>query len=304
MTTKKNLAASVRARLLNRARGTARPFQEVLQYYSMERFLYRLACSPHAPGFILKGALMMRVWDAPDARPTKDVDLLGRVSNEPGQIELMFKDILAQSVEPDGMEFHADTLVAQSIKSEADSPGIRLRFLGTLASARIQMQVDIGFGDIVFPAAVEIRYPTLLDFPEPRLRGYPPETAVAEKFEAMVSLGTLNSRMKDFYDVWLLARQRDFDGPTLLSAVTKTFERRSTEVIAEPVSLSEPFVSSERTGTLWRAFRRHGGVGDAPESFAKIAKPVLEFLRPVAIAVRDNARFSMKWSASGPWKRK
>ena len=266
MTSKKNLPASVHARLLNRARSSGRPFQEVFQYYAMERLLYRLSCSPNARSFVLKGALMMRVWDAPYARPTKDVDLLGQGSRVPEQLADIFREICVEDVEPDGM-VHAETLSVLRIKLDADYPGVRLRFLGALGRARAHMQVDIGFGDVVVPEVAEIRYPALLDFPEPHLRGYSAESVVAEKFEAMVSLGTLNTRMKDFYDVWLLARQRDFHGPTLLLAIKKTFGRRTTEVQSDPVSLGEPFAASESTGKLWRAFLRSGVGGSVPESF-------------------------------------
>ncbi len=209
----KNMAASVHARLAEIARRTGRPFQELLQYYAMERFLYRLSKSPHAARFVLKGALMLRVWDAPMARPTKDIDLLGRLENSLENLSTVVREICAVDVEPDGLVFRPATVKSERIRED------RIRFDGLLARARIAMQLDVGIGDVMVPGPVEIAYPTLLDFPAPRLKGYPRETAIAEKFEAMVKLGTLNSRMKDFYDIWLLSRQFDFDGPTLAQAV-------------------------------------------------------------------------------------
>ena len=302
MTSKKNLPASVHARLLNHARSTARPFQEVFQYYAMERFLYRLSRSRHEQSFVLKGALMMRVWDAPFARPTKDIDLLGHVPDELDQLENTFKEICAQAVEPDGMVFRAETLRAERIREHADYPGVRLRFLATLGTAEAHMQIDVAFGDVVVPQIDTIRYPALLEFPEPRLGGYSAESVVAEKFEAMVSLGSLNTRMKDFYDVWLLAGRRDFDGPTLLLAIAKTFQRRSTRVVSDPVSLSASFATSENTQTLWSSFRRGGGASAAPESFQDVAAAITRFLGIVAVAASDGEPFEMTWKAPGPWQ--
>lgn len=301
MTSKKNLVASVHARLLNHAKKAERPFQEVLQYYAMERLLYRLSCSRHEPKFVLKGALMMRVWDAPYARPTKDVDLLGEVTSDVDALVQIFEEICGWAVVPDGMVFHSDTMRAELIKARDEYPGVRLRFLGTLGTSRAHMQVDVGFGDRVVPKVTGIRYPTLLEFPEPRLRGYSPDSVVAEKFEAMVSLGTLNTRMKDFYDIWLLAEQRDFDGPTLLEAISTTFRKRSTEIEINPVALTEAFSSSENTRRLWSAFVRRVGVSAPPGTFGDLVHPIQEFLRPVSIAAREEQLFEMAWKAPGPW---
>lgn len=200
-----NLAASVQARLQNQARATKRPFQELLQYYAMERFLYRLSMTPHRARFLLKGALMLHVWDAPLARATKDLDFLGRLDNSLENLERVVREVCTADVEPDGMVFDPTTVKTERIKEDADYEGVRVRFVGLLGKARVAMQIDVGFGDVVTPGAVDITYPALLDFPAPSLSGYPRETVVAEKFQAMVYLRTLNSRMKDFYDVWLLA---------------------------------------------------------------------------------------------------
>jgi len=213
--------------------GLTRPFQELLQYYAMERFLYRLSKSPHSARFVLKGALMLRVWDAPMARPTKDIDLLGRLENSLENLSTVVREVCAVDVEPDGLVFRPPTVKSERIREDADYQGVRIRFEGSLGTARIAMQLDVGIGDVMVPGPVDIVYPTLLDFPAPRLKGYPRETAIAEKFEAMIKLGTLNSRMKDFYDIWLLSRQFDFDGPTLAQAVTATFANRGTALKAE-----------------------------------------------------------------------
>ncbi len=298
----KNMAASVHARLAEIARRTGRPFQELLQYYAMERFLYRLSKSPHAARFVLKGALMLRVWDAPMARPTKDIDLLGRLENSLENLSTVVREICAVDVEPDGLVFRPATVKSERIREDADYEGVRIRFDGLLARARIAMQLDVGIGDVMVPGPVEIAYPTLLDFPAPRLKGYPRETAIAEKFEAMVKLGTLNSRMKDFYDIWLLSRQFDFDGPTLAQAVNATFVNRRTAVKADPVALSTEFSESEVANTQWRAFVRKGRLVNAPASLAEAVSGIARFLLPVARAHLAGGAFKMNWTAGGPWR--
>jgi Nucleotidyl transferase AbiEii toxin, Type IV TA system len=169
--TPKNLAASVHARLAQIARRTNRPFQETLQYFAMERFLYRLCRSPYAERFVLKGALMLRVWDAPTARPTKDVDLLGRMANSLDNLASVVREICPVEVEPDGLMFQETTVRAERIKVDADYQGVRVRFLGMLGKAKIAMQLDVGFGDVVVPDPEEIDYPALLEFPRAPAQG-------------------------------------------------------------------------------------------------------------------------------------
>jgi len=164
------------------------------------------------------------------------------------------------------------------------------------------MQLDVGIGDVMVPGPVEIAYPTLLDFPAPRLKGYPRETAIAEKFEAMVKLGTLNSRMKDFYDIWILSRQFGFAGPTLAQAVTATFANRGTTVTAEPVALTTEFSENEVANTQWRAFVRKGRLANAPASLGEAVGDIARFLLPVARAHLAGGNFKMTWTAGGPWR--
>lgn len=298
----KNIAASVRARLLSISRATNRPFQELLQYYAMERLLYRLCRSPHDRSFILKGALMLRVWNAPVFRPTKDVDLLGHVDNDVEDLAAILRDICQTDVEPDGLIFDAASVSAQRIKEDADYEGVRLKVEGRLDAARITVQLDVGFGDVVTPPASEVEYPTLLDLPAPRMRAYPRETVVAEKFQAMVFLGTLNSRMKDFFDIWLLARQFDFDGSTLAAAVRATFDNRKTTVDAAPVAFEPEFFEHAETVRRWKAFVRKGGFSDAPATLAEVIELVAAFLVPVAQAAQRGAPMTMTWRAPGPWE--
>ncbi|MEA2079138.1 MAG: nucleotidyl transferase AbiEii/AbiGii toxin family protein, partial [Pseudomonadota bacterium] len=205
----------MRQHLLNKARESGRPFNELLQYFAMERFLYRLSKSVHADKFVLKGALMFTAWQAPVTRPTMDIDLLGITDNSVDAIIDIARDICLQQVEPDGSVFEPDSIGGERIVEDADYGGVRVRFRGTLGTARVIVQLNIGFGDVVVPKPEMADYPTILNLPMPRLKGYSRESVVAEKFEAMVKLGVLNSRVKDFFDIWLLSRQFDFDGETL-----------------------------------------------------------------------------------------
>lgn len=296
-----NVAASVRQRLQNVARSSGRPFQEVLQYYAMERVLYRLAQSPHADHFVLKGALMFNAWRSPTSRPTKDIDLLGHMENSTDALAAAMRDVCHQSVEADGLVFDPDSVEAVVIKEDADYEGVRVTFRGSLQNARIAMQVDIGFGDVMYPGPEMTEYPTILDHAAPRLRGYARETAVAEKFEAMVKLGLLNSRMKDFYDIWLLSRQFDFDGTKVASAIEKTFAHRGTTVTPQPTAFSLAFATDPTKTVQWQAFVRKSRLNDAPAELAVAVDAVALFLAPPATAVSDGQSFEQLWPAPGPW---
>lgn len=299
--TVKNLQASVQARLQNHARATRRPFQELLQYYAMERFLYRLSKSPHRARFILKGALMLHVWDAPLARATRDLDFLGRLDNSLENLERAVREVCAVDVEPDGLVFDPATIKTDRIKEDADYEGVRVRFVGLLGRARVPMQIDVGFGDVITPGAETITYPALLDFPAPELAGYPRETVVAEKFQAMVYLRTLNSRMKDFYDVWLLSSQFAFDGPLLAKAIAATFANRGTAVDVAPISFTPDFTEQLSTLTQWTAFRNKLPGTECPATLSEVAMSLAEFLGPIAWACQSGESFNLRWTPGGPW---
>ena len=296
-----NVAASVRQRLMNTAKASGRPFQEVLQYFAMERFLYRLSKSPHSDRFILKGALMFTVWGAPASRPTRDIDLLAHLNNDLAAIVPVMRDICRQDVEPDGVTFDVDTLTGEVIKEAADYSGVRVTFSGYLQNARIAMQIDIGFGDVVEPAAKLIDYPTILELAGPRLRAYPKETVVAEKYEAMVKLGQLNSRMKDFFDLWMLSRQFAFDGPLLATAVSRTFTNRQTALDSNPVAFTPEFFGDPMKQTQWRGFLRKSKLEIAPTDLAQVIASIHDFLAPLTEALVAGQPFDMKWEPSGPW---
>ncbi len=296
-----NLPASVQARLQNRARETKKPFQELLQYYAMERFLYRLSKSPHRSRFVLKGALMLYVWDAPLARATKDVDLLGRLDNSLENLARVVREICTTDVEPDGMAFDPATVKTERIKEDADYEGVRVRFVGLLGKARAAMQIDVGFGDVVTPGDETIIYPALLDFPAAELSGCPRETVVAEKFQAMVYLRTANSRMKDFYDVWLLASAFTFDGSLLAKAIGATFANRETAIDMAPIAFTSEFSEQLSTRTQWTAFRTRLSNERCPEKLLEIVALLAAFLLPVARACATGAGFERRWPPGGPW---
>jgi hypothetical protein len=214
----------VHERLLAQAKKGNRPFNELLQHYAIERFLFRLGMSPHAEKLLLKGALLLRVWKIPMARPTMDIDVLGRNAGALDALVSILRDCMTLSVEDDGMRYDPDSVVTEAITLDADYQGWRIRFTSTLGNARVPMQVDVGVGDAVYPAPIWIEYPVLLDQPAPRLLAYAPETAIAEKYQAMVELDMANSRMKDFHDIWTLANNLQFAGERLGEAIRRTFE--------------------------------------------------------------------------------
>jgi hypothetical protein len=296
-----NLAASVQARLQNHARATKRPFQELVQYFAMERFLYRLSTTPHRARFVLKGALMLHVWEAPLARATKDLDFLGRLDNSLENVECVIREVCTADVDPDGMVFDPATVTTERIKEDSDYEGVSVRFVGLLGKTRIPMQLDVGFGDVVTPSAVNISYPALLDFPAPALLGYPRETVVAEKFQAMVYLRTLNSRLKDFYDVWLLARQFTFDGSVIAEAIATTFANRETAIDVAPIAFTSEFTEQASTLAQWTSFRRKLPNTECPETFAEVVSSLAQFLIPIARACAAGERFDQRWQPGGPW---
>ena len=295
----KNIAASVRQRLLNKARSDSRPFQELVQYYAMERFLYRLSRSQHANSFILKGALMLRIWKAPQIRPTMDIDMLGRASNKESDLISNVIDIISVDVDPDGLSFFPENITAERITDDAEYQGIRIRFPAMLDTIKLNIQLDIGFGDIIHPDPEELELPSMLGFTPPRLLCYSRESAIAEKFEAMLKLRELNSRMKDFYDIWLLSRHFGFEGETLSEAIRLTLEQRGTELPDEVVAFSNEFVAAKQT--QWNAFREKLEQDHVPAKFEGIVNKVKEFIDPIASALASRKSPPSKWSASGPW---
>lgn len=268
----------------------------------MERFLYRLASSRHADRFVLKGALLLRVWDSPQIRPTMDIDMLGKTSNKQDEVIAQIREIIGAKVEPDGLEFDPYTVEAETITDDAEYDGLRILFKGHLDSAIVSMQIDIGFGDVVHPAPKQANIPTLLDFPAPRLLCYSRESAIAEKFHAMIKLGELNSRMKDFYDIWLLSRQFDFSETVLIHALLQTFQQRFTELPKEIGLFTPEFIDAKQT--LWSAFRKRLQQDSVPAQFSDIVEAIDTYLGPIVAAQQPVAGNAGRvWTAPGPWRR-
>jgi hypothetical protein len=299
--TPKNLAASVRQRLMNVAQADKEDFQYVLMRYGLERFLYRLSKSKDAGRFVLKGAMLFQLWSDAPHRPTRDLDLLATGAPSITDFEATFRQICEQPVEDDGLIFDAADIHGEAIKEEDEYQGIRMRGQARLGNVRIPLQIDIGFGDAVTPGPVQIEYPTLLNSSAPMLLAYNRETVIAEKFQAMVLLGIANSRMKDFFDLWLLASQFQFEGTTLADAIQATFERRMTELPSGiPLALSPEFSSDPNKQLQWRAFLRKAGLPGV--ELTTVVELLQRFLMPMIEALRHGNSVSVTWNPKGPWR--
>lgn len=299
----RNLAASVRQRLRNIAKRNNEAFDLVLTRYALERLLYRLGQSEYRNQFLLKGAMLFAVWDGESHRPTRDVDLLGFGSGGLPHLEKTFRDICLVPVEPDGLEFLADNLRAIEIRENQEYQGVRVLFEAQLENAVIPIQIDIGYGDAVTPAAEDIIYPTVLDFAPPKLRAYPIYTVVAEKFQAMVWLGIANSRMKDFYDIWIVMQKFSFDGHLLAKAIAATFERRNTPLpTVAPLALTQAFASDKMKQTQWKAFLQKNKLSADNLTLTDIITILHEFLMPPTLASAKELNFDAIWPAGGPWQ--
>lgn len=286
--------------LRRKAREENRPVAEILQYYAMERFLYRLGVSRHAGAFVLKGAMMLRVWDAKMARPTRDIDLLAFGSNDLDQVVLKLREIGSVPVEDDGIQFDAESFRSERIKEGDDYQGARVRFVGCIGETRIQMQIDLGFGDVVHPEIAWSEFPTLLDDPAPRIRLYSRETMIAEKLHAMVKLASLNSRMKDFHDIVHLSRQGSFRLEDLVQAIMKTFQARRTSVPTDIVSWRSEYVASH--AAMWRSYQARVGEPEGPE-FAEVIEVLQKFLAPVLDVVEQHRPSAARWNpANQTWE--
>lgn len=294
-----NVSHSIHQRLLNKAKQANRPFSELLQYYAMERFLFRLSKSQYVSKYVLKGALMLRVWNTPMSRPTMDIDMLGKTSNDVNNILNQFSQICSIKVEPDGLDFDDKSIIAENITQDSEYKGLRLRFKAYLGKARINMQIDIGFGDIVFPKPISAFLPTILDLEPPQLYCYSKESVIAEKLQAMVQHGKLNSRMKDFYDIWLLSKQFDFQGNVLLESIDKTFSNRQMQIPENMTAFTADFASDKQI--QWQLFCKRLPYADTLKDFGEIIGHVSEFLKPVTNAIITSANFNMNWVADKGW---
>ena len=278
----KNVAASVRHRLMNLRRTRGEDYNTLLTQYAIERFLYRLSKSNLVDRFILKGAMLFRVWAGTLHRPTRDLDLLGYGEGTPAAVVEAVRRVIATPVGDDGLVFDPDSVTANEIREEQEYGGIRVKLVAMLGNARIPMQIDVGFGDAITPEAPTGSYPTLLDTDAPELRMYPPETVVAEKLEAAVALGMTNSRMKDYYDLLVIFRTYELADDGLARAIAATFQRRQTPLPEDvPPALSDEFGSDETPQRLWREFLRRLQIEDAPSDFGEVVANVRRRVWPV-----------------------
>lgn len=298
-----DVAASVAARLRNLARERGEDFQLVLTRYGLERLLYRISRSPYRADFVLKGALLFQVWADEPHRPTRDLDLLGRGESSVDRLVEVFRTVCEQPVDAeDGLVFRGESVRGEEIRENQEYRGVRMVFEARLANTRIPIRIDIGFGDAITPGPVQIEFPTLLPFRAPVLEAYPRETVVAEKFQAMVVLGIANTRMKDFFDLWVLAGSYEFQGARLSAAISATFERRRTELPGRvPTALSPEFVNDPAKQTQWRAFLRRGKMSAGEATLAEVVAILARFLIPPTEASRNRRVFTAVWSAGGPW---
>ena len=297
-----NIAASVEAKLKNIATERKLDYRFILIRYAHERFLYRLSVSPYAKQFVLKGGNLFVIWqNGRNFRPTVDSDMVCFGNAEPEHLREVFRRVCQmEGIPNDGMAFDPNSIEISSIREETEYGGIRVVFLAHLARARVDLQFDIGIGDAITPSPKLTDFPVLLDGPIPRLKAYPMATAIAEKAEAMVSRGFDNSRMKDFYDIWLLTELFDHEYSSLRLAVCKTFERRGTAIpTILPDCFSEEFMQMPMKQTQWNAFVRKNRLPEKPENFTIAVSRIKDFLTPVFF---PPAETPAKWMAAQGWK--
>ncbi len=298
-----NIPASILARLKNKSEILGRPFAEILQYYAMERFLYRLSKTKYATKFILKGGLLFYVWNVPLRRPTKDIDFRGYVTNDSERLLEIFREVAKVSAPEDGLIFDLDSISIGETQIDADYQGIRVKLTALLARSRIMVQIDIGFSDELASKAEIVGYPNILpDLEQIRMMGYPKEAVVAEKFHAMIQHGGLNSRMKDYYDIWLLSQTFEFESQPLRKAIETTFNHRDTDLpIEKPESLSMEFASA--SNTRWKNFLEKMNT-DTTESadFANIIEQVWEFLEHPLQESLNQKQSPRTWTPKKGWR--
>ena len=300
----KNIPASILARLRNQAEVLERPFAEILQYYAMERFLYRLSKTTYAEKFVLKGGLLFYVWNLPLRRPTRDIDFRGYVPSNRKSLFKIINAVITESVLEDGIIFDPQSVSVEETQIDADDQGIRVKMTALLERSRIPIQIDIGFSDELASKAETIEYPNFLHNLETvHMKGYPKEAVVAEKLHAMVHHAELNSRFKDYYDIWLLAENFEFKSQSLQKAIEKTFAKRQTEIPAErPVVLTSGFAEANRD--RWKNFLSKIELHNKEvEDFVNVTDGIWSFLEyPIQVSLSDKPSKLLYWSPRKGWK--
>jgi predicted nucleotidyltransferase component of viral defense system len=294
------MAQSVKERLLTIAKARREELEQVLVRYAAERLLYRLSVSKHREDFILKGAMLFIAWEGMPHRVTRDIDLLGFGDDSVERVESVVRNLCELQVEEDGLVFDPDSVKAEEIRALDEYGGVRVTLVAKLGTATIRTQVDVGFGDAVTPRPEELEFPTLLDFPKPKLRAYPVETVVAEKLVTIIELGMANSRMKDYFDLLYLSRSREFDGALLAKALRATAERRGVSIPeSDPFGLSREFGEDTAKRRQWAAFGTRTQLAQEWADLSAVVKAISGFLLPVLRSARSEATPPSKWSSGG-----
>ncbi|MCL2207057.1 MAG: nucleotidyl transferase AbiEii/AbiGii toxin family protein [Fibromonadales bacterium] len=302
MSQEKSIAHVIFYQLRSKAKANNEDFPLLLARYGMERLLYRLSISSHSERFILKGASMFLVWKGQSYRVTKDADFLGLGNPDIEQLADTFRNICSIEFPDDGMVYLPETLKAEKISEAREYEGVQIKLIGLLNEARITLQIDVGFGDIITPAPESVEYPTLLNAPPPLLKAYTQYTLIAEKFEAMVDLGLTNSRMKDFYDIWLLSKLFPFKGDVLQKALKNTFKRRGTAFQKSmPLTFTSDFYDNSQKLTQWKAFVNKAKLKVSAGNLASVITEISAFLTPV---IQPDEVFDGVWLCeSGRWSK-
>ncbi len=300
-----NIAESVKARLLHIAKRDQVDFNLVLNNYVLERFLYRLSRSQWSDRFLLKGALLFRLWYKTPFRPTRDIDLEGKTKNDLNEIIEIFKKICDTKVAEDGIVFLPETVKGEENREEEDYNGIKIVFRARIDRTDIPVQVDIGFGDAVEHSSQKVGYPVLLDFPIPQMLVYPLYSMISEKFQIMVKMGITNSRMKDYYDLWVISQHSDIDGKLLSQAIEATFKKRGTLIPTDiPLSLDEQFAGDHLKQKQWTAFLKRIDVPEMTPPLKDIIVILRRLLMPLVAALLNEKPYLKTWKASKGWMEK
>ena len=298
-----DLARSVQDRLKNWAQALGRPYEELLIRHALERFLFRFSTTRHRDHFVLKGGLLLPLWTGLEARPTRDIDLLGPVGLEPDGLRNLVEDCMRAPIEADGWDFLGDPKIAiNPIRESAAYMGLRAVFLARLGKSRVRMQIDVGTGDSVVPPPVRIAYPTLLGQQAPDLMGYSGMTSIAEKLDAILVLGFVNSRMKDYFDIAFLAEHLEFEGRALARAIFACSQRRGTSLPTTiPDGLSDDFAEDSEARQRWESFVKKTGSEHESGTWQQAVVRCRNFLVKPMEAAATGKDFGASWQAGGPW---
>lgn len=304
----KNLAASILQRLKKYSKENQEDFGLILSRYAIERLIYRLSISDYADQFVLKGAQLFRIWADTPIRPTRDLDLLRYGSANISELVEIFESICNVPVnEQDGIQFLSETVRGEVIRDQAEYDGIRVKIEYRIGKTGQYVQIDIGFGDAITPPSNEVQYPSILKMPQSRMQSYPQETVIAEKVEAMVSLGIANSRMKDFFDIYILSEKFGFEGNLIQEAITKTFSRRNTNIPdGTPVALSEDYYKDPVAQAQWFGFLKKYELDRVLtyQDLEEVINCIKKFIIPIFDSINRGDEIQSMWMPQKGWTKR